>query len=234
MEASTRVGGTHAAARRGGRRAAAIATLAVGALAVGIAAALSHAEVRRTGTNDVTLKGTVATLHAGHRVCQQGERLPAGTATLALTATRRGTPRPGLTLTLLDAATHAPVAAGTATVWRDQTATVPLRPRSVRERAVSVCLRMRDPGTAAGAAVTLFGGPASGVQSATVDGAQLGGRLRLDYLQAEARSWWSFAPTVVRRIGFGHGRSGPAGALAAALLLLTSIALAAWLLVRTS
>jgi hypothetical protein len=234
VEASTRAGGTHAVARRGGRRVAAIATLAVGALAVaaGIAVVLSHAEVRRTNTNDVVARGLVGTLSAGHRVCQDGERVPAGTAAIGLAAQSSGQAAGVLAVELLDLTTQARVAGGTAAAGRGATTTVPLRPSVRRERAVRVCLRLRAPATAA--AVALYGGPADTAASA-MDGSQaLGGRVRIDYLGGTAESWWSLAPTVARRIGYGHAWSTSAVALLAALLTLTSIGLAAWLLLRPS
>lgn len=234
MDASTREGGAPRAVRRGGGRAAAIATLAVGALllAGGLAVTLSRADVRTAGTDDVTVSGIVATLHGGDRVCQDGERVPAGAAAIALSADHAGGPAPALTVELLDAATRARIAAGTTAVaWGLSTASVPLHPPVVRERAVRVCVALgaRSSGTA-----RLLGAPAQGAQSATVRGTPLGGRLRVEYRRASAESWWAFAPTVVDRIGRGHAWSGASVALLAGLLTLTSILLAAWLLVRAS
>ncbi len=209
-----------------------VATLAVCALvlATGIAAALSHASVRRTGTNDVVVAGVVDTLRGAHRLCQDDELLPAGTGALELTVTGRG--HPAMAVELLDTATGAPVAAGTTDAWGVASATVPLHPRIARDRDVHVCVGLHAPG--AGAAAMLYGAPAAGAQSATDDGQRLGGRLRIDYVSSGARSWASFAPTVVARIGRTHAWSGTPVALFAALLTLLSISLAAWLLVRTS
>ena len=174
-----------------------------------LAATLSHAQARLAGTNDVTLQGTVETLRPDHRLCQPGERVAAGTAALALTATRAGRPRPTLTVALADAATGAPIAAGSA-AWSGETATARLRPPLARERAVRVCLMLRGGG--AGARTTLFGGPAGDAPSATDDGERLGGRVRFDYARAGTESWWSLAPTVAGRIGRrGHAWPGSPG-----------------------
>jgi hypothetical protein len=233
VEASTHADGTNAVARRGRRRAV-IATLAVGtvAVAVGIAAALSHAEVRRTNTNDVIVRGVVATLGADHTVCQDGERAAGGTTAIALTATPSRQTQTTLAVELRDSASGAPVAAGAAVARSAGLTAVPLRPRIARERPVRVCLRLRRP--AAGAAVQLYGDSASRAASA-MDGSQaIGALVHLDYLGGSTQSWWAFAPTVVRRIGYGHAWSGSSVALLAGLLTLTSIALAGWLLLRPS
>jgi len=185
--------------------------------------------VHPTGGNDVLVAGTVDTLLAGHRLCQGGERIPAGTATVELSALRRGAPRPAL-----DAELTSPrgtrIGGGTA-VWRSGSATVALRPPVARERPIRICLRLRAGG--AGARALLLGAPAERAGSATDDGQPLGGRFRVDYLPPRAQSWWAFAPTVVARIGRGHPWSGSSVTLAAALLALLSIGLASWLLVRT-
>jgi hypothetical protein len=217
---------------RGAARRATIATLAVGALALagGLVATLSHATVHPAGTNDIVPIGVVDTLRAGHELCQEGERAPAATATIELTATRSG---PDAALAVAVAGASATRARPVAAAWPDgETAVVPLRPPVARERAIRLCLRLS--GRAHGATVMLYGAPAEREASATDDGQPLGGRMRLDYLPASAQSWWTLAPTVVTRIGRGRAWSGSSVALLAALLTLTSIALAAWLLARTS
>jgi len=230
-ESAAREGGTHAVRLGAGRRAA-IATLAAGglALACAVGLALSQASVRRTGTDDVTISGVVETLRGAHRLCQDGELLPAGTAAVALT----GAParRPALRVDVLDAATGAPLAGGAAGAWSGSRLRVPLHPAAVRERRVRVCVALRAPRAPASAA--LYGGPAAGASSATDAGQRLGGRIRIDYLGAAPASWASFAPTVAARLGRAHALSGTSVGLLAALLMLLTIALAAWLLVRTS
>jgi len=231
-ESAARDGGTHAATRASSRRAA-IATLAVGGLALALALTLtlSRASVRRTGTNDVTLAGVVETLRGAHRLCQDGELLPAGTAAVELTGVGRR--RPELSVEALDAATGAPLATGASDAWRDDSRlTVRLHPAVGRERAVRVCVALRAP--RAGTSAALYGEPAAGARSATDAGQRLGGRIRLDYVRGAPSSWASFAPTVLARLGRAHALSGSAVALLAGLLMLLTTALAAWLLVRTS
>ena len=214
-----------------------MATLALCALALagGLVVVLSHAQVRETGTNDVPLSVQVAALHGAQRVCQDGEHAVAETAALRLTGSGGGAgggAAPALAVELLDAATGAPLARGVAASWQGLHATARLRPPIAHERPARVCVRLAAPAGAGGAA--LYGATAPPAHSATADGRPLDGRFRVEWLGAQARSWWSFAPTVAARVGRGHAFPGAWVALAAALLTSTSIALATWLLVRSS
>jgi hypothetical protein len=221
-------------ARRAARRAA-IAALAIGALllAGALGATLSHAKVRRAGTNDLTVSVIVDTLRAGHRLCQDGERVPPDAAALELTGAAPSGSRPTLAVELVDASTLAPVAGGAVGVGPSGAVTVPLRPAVARERVVRVCMRLRGAGRRA--QVQLDGAPiAPEMQGATDDGKDRGGRIRIDYLRSGRESWWAFAPTVAERLGRGRAWLGSSVAVLAALLMLASISVSAWLLVRTS
>ena len=69
-------------------------------------------------------------------------------------------------------------------------------------------------------------------EGSTIDGQPVEGAMHLEYLSARAGSWWSFAPTIARRLGRGHAWSGAPVVLLAVLLMLTPIALSAWQLSR--
>ncbi|MBS1869131.1 MAG: hypothetical protein JSS99_05665 [Actinobacteria bacterium] len=227
--------GAHDPTRARGRRLV-VATLALCALALagGLVVVLSHAQVHQTGTNDVPLSVQVAALQGTQRVCQDGEHTVAGSAALRLTGAGGGggAPAPALAVEVLDAATGAPLARGVAASWQGLHATARLRPPIARERPARVCVALAAPASAGGAA--LYGATAPPARSASAGGRPLDGRFRVEWLGAQARSWWSFAPTVVARVGRGHAFPGAWVALAAALLTSTSIALATWLLVRSS
>lgn len=233
MEARRRGGDGSDGARRTGGRAAVIATLAVGllALAGGIAATLSHAGVRPESTNDAVIKTLLGTLKGAHRVCQGDELIPAGTTAIRVSAVHDGTPAPMMAAAVLREPTLTTIAAGSAPSSLSEATIVPVHPAVARETAGRVCLRFRTHGQAA--AISFYGVSAEEALGAADGGAPLGGRVRFEYLRSGAESWWSFAPTVVERIGRGHAWSGSSVALVAGLLTLLSISLAAWLLVRT-
>lgn len=216
-----------------GRRTAVAATLAVAALALaaGLAATLSQAGVRLAGSNDVIVKGVVDRVSDGRRICQS-ERVPAGTAAIALSVSPAGRSLPPLAVEAIDAARREAVATAQITSTTQGVATAPLRPSVVRERGVLLCVELAAAQAPGGA--LLLGAPAEERVGATRNGKPLGGRFRVSYLHADAQSWWAFAPTVFTRMGRAGVWSGPVIPLLAGLLVLSSIALASWLLVRQS
>lgn len=232
MQAQTRERGEQVASRRAARRAA-IATLAVAALvvAVGIAVVLSHTAARRSGADDVTIAALVRRLHGAHRICQDGERIPAGTAALRVSIVPDSEPRAAMAL---DVTTEggATVATAGRYRWHGDSAVFALRPAVARELAGSVCVQIRT--RRRDGAVGLYGNPVAAPSSATDGGSAIEARLRIDDLRAGRESWWALAPTIATRIGRTRPWLGSAAPLVAALLVLGSISTAAWLLVRTS
>ena len=188
--------------------------------------------MRRSGTNDVTVKGVVGTLRPGHQACQE-ESIPAGTVAISVSGSVSAHPLALLAVRVLDVATAAPLAAGAAPARPGAATTVTVHPALAHDGPVRVCLRLRTAATSARA--QLYGSPTDSREpGATDDGNVLPGRIRLDYLRAGRPSWWSFAPTIVERLGRGRAWLGSAVAPLAALLVLISISAAAWLLVRQS
>jgi hypothetical protein len=207
-----------------------LATFAVGlaALAAGVAVTLARADVRPLSTNDVIVQVPVSNLDGDHRVCQDGERIPAGTAAVMATIVPSARRRAAMSVEI--ATGGATVASGTASRWQDNAAVVTLRRVVAADVAGRVCLEIRTRGEE----VTLVGASAGEGTDAVADGERLGGRVRFEYLRSGEETWWAFAPTIVERIGRGHAWSGSSVALAAALLTLTSILLAGWQLARVS
>ena len=204
-----------------------VATLAVGALVVAIAlvATLSRSETRASGSSPLVVTSVLDSVHGSHRICQGGELIPAGTAAVRASVLSEARPPPSVRVELLREPGLTPLAGGAAARW-DGTGLVPVQPPVRAETIGRVCLSVR------GGPADVIGAPTEAAIGATDGGASLKGRLHVDYALAGSSSWWSFAPTVVDRIGRGHAWSGSSVALAAALLLLASISLAAWLLVR--
>jgi hypothetical protein len=217
--------------RRGDRRAV-VFTLAIGllVLAVGVAVALSASSARRIATNGVVARSAAGTLSGSGTICELGERIPAGTGAIRISLGRNAHPQPAMRVVVAGGATRA-VGNGDVS-WGSQLTTAAIHP-TVRQAATgSVCVVLQA--RQADASARMLIEPAEAAEGARVDGQQIPGRLHVEYLRPEPRSWWSFASTVVDRIGRGHAWSGASVALLAVLLTLTSILLASWQLVRSA
>ena len=220
----------HAARRRRRRRAVALA-IGLVLLVIALAATLSHAAKRRTGTNELPVQAAFATAGPGDKICQNGERIPAGTGAIRVTLAGEGNVSPRLSVALSERGIA--FASGSTGAGPDGAGWVriPLAHPLRGDVAGSVCISVL-PGGSPSAQYRLTGVLSGQSGGAQVDGAPAPGRLRLEFLPAGDGSWWSFAPTVARRIGLGHAWSGPTVALLALALTLTSIAVGAWQVVR--
>jgi hypothetical protein len=213
----------------GGRARLSIVAIGCVLLVAGVAATLTRAEPVRTGTNGVlateALGGTVGRID----VCQEDELIPAGTGAVRVWV--RTTGRPGPALTLVATEDRTTIGRGTlAAGWSGRTATIPLRPLANEQRRALICVTV-----GAASSVTLAGEASADANAgppAIAAGAPLRGRLRLEYLTAERRSWWSQIGTLARRMGFGRAPGGGAVAFAAALVMLAAASLGLWQMVR--
>jgi hypothetical protein len=203
--------------------------LAMLALLAGVAIALSGAAPRRSGTNGVLPDSTTTAVGKGSSFCQPGQTLPADTASLRLSAAPGSAQAPGLLVTLRR---HGRVLARSrvAPGWQGQELTAPIA-RTTREHDdVDVCVTVLTDG-----AVTLEQGePAAGGSPIVLDGRPGEGALLIDDYRPGRETWWSYAPTIARRIGFGRGGWGGswlAGLIA--VLVLAAVALAVRVLLRT-
>ena len=89
---------------------------------------------------------------------------------------------------------------------------MPVRPLVRHDTAASVCFT-----TDRGLPYTIGGEPRA-PGSATIDARPIGGDVRIDYLEPQPRSWWSFAPTAMGRMGAGRPLSGTTIAILVLLL----------------
>jgi len=212
------------------RRRARVLTLGIGfaLIAACVAATLSHAVERRTGTNQLPAREYLQPpAFAADTICQSSELVPAGTAALRFRAYATSHAPLRLTLTL---AGDSGQDVGTAARWEgDDAIVVPLAHVLRHETVADVCIALHRSNPTQ---LVLRGVPTGPGEGATRNGDLLGGRMHFDYLAARRASWWSQLPTLVRRLGRGHAWSGPSVALLAALLMLAPIALSAWQLTR--
>jgi predicted membrane protein DUF2142 len=199
-------------------------TLALLAL---IALVLSHAATRRSGSNGVLTRDTV-TVPAGATLCQPGEVLPVDTAALRVFASADSDAIPRLLVTLRRHGRLLARAAARISPSGEQL-TVPI-PRTTRDSDdVEACFAVRA-GDAGFAGNVTQGGEVSSV----LGGQPTGSSVRIDYERPGRESWWAYAPTIVRRMGFGRGGwGGPWIVGLIAGLVLASLTLTGRVLLRT-
>jgi hypothetical protein len=204
--------------------------LAIGLVLIagGVAATLAHDAERRTGTNGIPATVFLGTMAHGEALCQTDEHIPRGTAALRFTAVSTSRAVPQLTVTL--ARGGVVQAKSSDAHWEGGDAIVVPFERPLDAGAfVEVCVRVH----AAEQRPYAFMGVETYLgEGASKDGQPVPGAMHVEYLSAGGGSWWSFAPTLMRRLGRGHAWSGAPVVALAALLMLTPIALSAWQLSR--
>jgi len=207
--------------------------LGLALLAAGVAATLSQRAVRWAATNDVTAGETLLVAPAAWQRCQDGEHVPARTATVSVSLAHLSPTPPRIEVRVIDRAGVRARGSGGAR-WGRHAVLVPLRAPLAAGVDGRVCIRLAP--TAAHQRVRVLGqNPEAGEEGEEGEAPQRSvqsGRLRFDYLYAAKSSWWAFAGTVLQRMGRAHIWSGRSVGLAAALLSLAAIALAVWQLLR--
>ncbi len=174
-------------------------------LAGGIAALMSDSATRRAGANLVRgNEELTASTGNGGRLCQDGELLPKDTAAIRLSLSADARTGPALALTARrggELLTRGSRAAG----WSGRSIAIPVQRVAETVDDVRVCVRLgRNGAVLLHGAVFESGSPAG----ATLDGGPVGGQLRIEYLRSGRESWWSYAPTVLHRLGLGRGWTG--------------------------
>ncbi|HEX4806528.1 MAG TPA: hypothetical protein VFU94_11570 [Conexibacter sp.] len=204
------------------------------ALAIGFAlvaacfvATLSGPAKRRLGTNDVPAEARVALPGVARPLCQGGERIPSGTSAIriGLGGDERVPPRLALTLSGGGAVRDV---GGPGARWDGANALVPLAHPLRGDLDGSLCVQVPPE-----AGYVLRGALASASEAAAAGRLGLPIRAHVEYLPAGGGAWWSFLPTIARRMGLGHVWSGASVPLLVVVLMLASIALGAWQLVRS-
>lgn len=175
-------------------------TAGLALIAIAIALVLSGSPIRVAGTNSVPLVSNFASLDGGSRVCQAGETLPRGTSAIRLALEATIGPRVMLTaLSGRRVVTHGARGSG----WTGSEVTVPVGPIRHTTPHATLCFAL-GPSREATTIIGVQTRP-SATASSTEPSA---GRMRVEYLAAGDRSWWSSALSVARRIGLGRAPSG--------------------------
>jgi hypothetical protein len=187
--------------------------------------ALSHAPATVAATNGVPRTASLSKRQAVTSGCQRGETLPRDTTAVRLALAAVIGPR--VTVRVL-AGSHV-ITGGTAgTGWYGSAVTVAVRPLHSAYSHVVVCFGISD----RTGEVSMIGAPTGRAVAAVADGETLSGRMRIEYLHPGSSSWWSQVIPVIQHMALGRAASGTWIVLPIAALILASIALASWLVVR--
>jgi hypothetical protein len=187
-------------------------------LAIALAGTLTASPSRVIATNAVPVIGSFAATEGAMTACQGGETLPRGTSAIRLWLAAVVGPRVGISVLshgrLLTSGTRG-------SGWTARTVTVPVRALSQAASNTTDCVTIARSRLSVG----LLGKPldqAPGAGSRRT----LPGRIRIEYMGAGNRSWWSQAGSIAARMGLGRAPSG-AWAPAGVLVLVALIALLA-------
>jgi hypothetical protein len=191
---------------------AAVASLLL--IAGGVIAVALQTERHQLGSNWVRPVARVADAVPGARVCQPGMAVPAGTGAVGLRVFASDGPGPELRLAIRSAGqpeVRGVLPAG----WRDGDIVVPVPELGTARRDARVCLEHDGDGR-----IAIAGGPGIG-PPASVGGRDVNGMIRLEYTEAEARTWFPVVPEVVDRLAVARDAlPGPASLPLFALLAL--------------
>lgn len=199
----------------------ALAGAATGSLLVALALALVllESERRLVDTNSVAPAEEVSALAPGSEVCQGGEVIPRDGRRLTVQVS---TGRPKLRALVL---TQEGARVRGAVVGHGPSGEVTIGLPSVSNRdhlEGRICLRNTGPLTA-----VMRGQPTAPQLAATIGGRPQAGRLKIEWREAQARTWLARVPDIARRFGVGKGTVVGAWTFWATLALLLGVCAAA-------
>jgi hypothetical protein len=210
------------------RRVAVALGVGLALVALAVVLALSGSPVMVLHANSTLAKGSIAETTSGATACQAGELLPAGTTAIRLALTAEIGPRVRVkALSGARVLTSGRVGNG----WTGGSVTVPVTPLARPVSNARICFTL-DPSKET---VRLVGSttPPS-IAAKGGEGAALPGRIKIEYLSASSRSWWSMAPAIATRIGLDHAPSGAWLVWLLAVMAAGLAAAASWLVLRES
>lgn len=206
------------------RRVATTLGIALVLLAAAIVAVLTQSPVAVSAVNTAQ-QVPIRTTTDYTRVCQPNEVLPRGTTGVRLRVGAFTGPRVTADLT---AGGHVVAQGSQASGWTGGAVTIPVRPRSVTYREVTLCFELflnRDE------TAFLIGEPGR-VQESSGRAGNVPARVRVEYLHPARSSWWSLAFSVARRMGLSHAPSGTWSVLLVLLVMGSVVVLCTGLTLR--
>jgi hypothetical protein len=200
--------------------------LAATLTAIAIVLTLHGAPMSVAGTNGIPDAGEVATTQRATSACQGAETVPAGTTAVRLTLAAEIGPRVIITARSAEGTiTHGIRGAG----WTGAAVTVHVQRVAHTARGAQLCFALARPLEE----IELFGRHTTGPDALIGPrGERLPGRLGVEYLQSGHTSWLSLAPSIARRMGFGHAWGGAWIVFALAVVMASAAGLMAWLALR--
>jgi hypothetical protein len=170
--------------------------------AIALVVTLAGSPVTVAASNGIVGESALISARGGARACQGGETIPAGTSAIRLTlAAERGSEVSVLARSGSRVLTHGVNSGG----WTGGSVTIPVAPVPRATPNATLCF-------AIGALVEpmkVFGAStAPAIALVAAGGQRLPGRIGVEYLAAGHSSWLSLAPSITRRMGYGHAWSG--------------------------
>jgi hypothetical protein len=191
------------------------------AFALAITVTASNSPPVVAGTNAVAPEGFVATTRGDATFCQDGETLPRDTSAIRLWVNTNISPSvEALVSSESQLLTRGTQQAGPLTA----AIAVPVTPVARTVTDARLCFRLGP----AVEPVKLVGGTAPVRRRGEAPVL----KIRVEYLRAGRRSWWSLLPTLARRIGYGRAPSGAWVVFIPLLLMACAAFIAAGLLLR--
>ncbi len=202
------------------------------AIAVSLVAVLATGTERFTHHNNV-VAGRILRDTRGERttVCQRRELVPEGTEALRVSFSSVFGPSLAVAVTGPDGrvVTRGRLPQG----WRAGAATVPVRPVASSVSGAEVCVTAGQGGSASvmgslGSIAKRWDRP----PPPAVDDRPAGSRFRIDYVASGEEAWWSYVPTVVRRLGLNSPFGSAWAGVLALFMMLGVVALVVHRLLR--
>jgi hypothetical protein len=205
-----------------------VVALAAGLAVIGLvtAAVLAHSPLTIAATNSVSRQNYIELEEKGKlSTCQPAGTIPRGTSAIQIGIEGLHF-SPGVTVKILTGSRVLAEGQRIAGGPSIPTVTVPVKPLARAISQARIC-------TTVGPAVEpirFYGAPkhSSAAQANPLQEAEL----HMAYLRPGSKSWWSFAPSVVKHLGLGHAPSGKWVAFLVLILMLTAIAIASRLILE--